>query len=103
MRLSAFILSIIILALSLVPCSDDDNCNEPNIALSSDHSGHEHDEDSCTPFCTCSCCGCAGFVLAAPILNVEFPEVKTQIQPATTYNSDFTSSYFYFFWQPPKI
>ena len=69
MRLFAFILSIIILALSVVPCSDNDNCNQPTTELSSDHSGHEHQEDSCTPFCTCSCCGCAGFVLA-PILNI---------------------------------
>jgi hypothetical protein len=102
MRLFAFILSLFILVLSIVPCSDDEDCKE-GIELTADHSGHDHEEDSCTPFCACSCCGCAALILSAPVIHVTLKEVEVFTSTATSYHSDFTSNYFYSIWQPPKL
>ena len=103
MRQFALILSFFILVLSTVPCSDDMDCKEEGVELNADHTNHEHNDDTCTPFCACSCCGIAGIVLAAPKLFVNFQEGKKHTPTATEYHSDFISSYFYSFWQPPKI
>ncbi len=103
MRIFTFIFSLFILVLSIVPCSDDENCNEANIELSSDHADHDHEEDSCTPFCTCSCCSCAGFVFLALKFHVTLQEAKILSPAVTINNSDFISNYFNSFWQPPKL
>ena len=103
MRQLALILSIFILTLSTVPCSDGMDCNEQGVDLNDDHTNHEHNEDTCTPFCSCACCGIAGIVLSAPKLFVISQEGYNYTTFITQYNSDFISSYFYSFWQPPKL
>jgi len=59
MRINALILSLITLCLSLYPCGDADTCideQRPDPIAGSDHEHSPRDEDSCTPFCVCSCC-----------------------------------------------
>ncbi len=103
MRLFAFILSLFILTLSFVPCSDNEDCNTPDLSLNSDHSDHDHNEDSCTPFCSCSCCGIPGLILSSPIFYTVLQELKMPTPAATVYYSDLIPNYFYSFWQPPRI
>jgi len=59
MKLLAFILSIYILTLNLVPCEDTLSYdNEVKTEISQDVSdNHQHqDSDLCSPFCNCHCC-----------------------------------------------
>lgn len=101
MRLVALILSLFIVSLSLVPCSDDIHVDE-QMELASDHSNHDHEQgDTCNPFCSCSCCGIAGLILSSPVCYSTFQPLE--ISTISVYNSDFVSSYYYFFWQPPKV
>lgn len=59
MKYLAFILSIYILALNLVPCEDYAIAdNEVNIEISQNIDGdhQHHGTDVCSPFCICQCC-----------------------------------------------
>jgi hypothetical protein len=105
MRLFQVILAVYMLSLSLVPCSDKENdicsVSAADIATHSDTSHTEDHEDTCTPFCTCSCCGSGvafisfeGFTIAEPISSVSPNPVFDQIA-VTTFNHSI--------WQPPKI
>ena len=70
MKCLSCILSFYFLMLSLLPCTD--TCASENEVqggrdrlVSGEHSGcgHEQEDDLCSPFCTCTCCGqvTAGF------------------------------------------
>lgn len=62
MRFIAFILAIIILAISCVPCADR-ACAltaykiKSELVKSSGQQDNHGQRDACTPFCQCSCCG----------------------------------------------
>ena len=72
MKLFAYILSFIVLALTAIPCVDvpKDNALQ-KIELSKDTAGnHQDDFDHCSPFCTCNCCQTNFYVsniIATPI------------------------------------
>jgi hypothetical protein len=93
-----------IMALTIMPCTDSITCeNKTSTASTQQHDHREDDTDSCSPFCVCSCCGVAGVLFSSPTLF--FERIKKADTPilASTYNSAFISTYFYTFWQPPKI
>lgn len=103
MRYFTFTLSLYILVLSLVPCGDINDCNNPEniITVNFDHNGHKHESESCSPFCICSCCGTS-------ILNlIEFIEYRqiTQgySQKISTFIPTFIPAVYLKIWQPPKI
>ncbi|MBU3823129.1 hypothetical protein KO566_13785 [Flavobacteriaceae bacterium XHP0103] len=59
MKFLAFILSIYIFTLNLVPCEDTGTFdNEVKTEISQDlGDNHQHqDADLCSPFCICQCC-----------------------------------------------
>lgn len=110
MKIFALILSIVISALAVMPCSDNITCDNKETTAQHDDSGssplaHDHSEDEgdlCTPFCNCACCGCMGFIVTVP--SIHLINIKEIIPSVTfTYEGSFVSSYFYSFWQPPKI
>jgi hypothetical protein len=90
-------MSILVLAMTLVPCSD--TACTTDIA----HSHKEDLADECTPFCICDCCG-------AQITLAEFsfgsPDRQFHVLSQAS-NLEYTSSYILGFyghiWQPPKI
>ena len=104
MRISGFIMGILVIALSFMPCADEvfamKSGNNGNAALSESpcqkESGHA---DDCSPFCQCTCC--AGFSVVQT--SVSFSHGKTY--DAISYNSFIASSTVeiaYPIWQPPK-
>lgn len=99
-----YIFSLYILCLSVLPCADRAECNvfEKDKAVSStEHSDHNLEDEQCSPFCICSCCG----------VTMNMPKVLACIAPhslaPTELNSflpnpsieEITSA----IWQPPKI
>jgi hypothetical protein len=90
------------MVLSVLPCSDDANCNQDNVEQIADHSDHEHEEDTCTPFCVCTCCGSVGFTVSIPFFDIQIEKYEIT-QSVISYDPHFISSYHYSFWQPPKI
>ena len=91
-----------ILVLSLAPCGDSVECGERNKTEKS-HNNHKHENENCTPFCICACCG-------QPVAsNINYPVAQTVSKPEifnksiAIYNQTFISQFNANIWQPPKI
>jgi len=87
----------------MLPCGDNMECNvkqEVKISAIDDHGEHDHAEEICTPFCTCSCC--AASVYYSVLSKIQTPNVFQSVKhrvPAIAYNPEV----YYAIWQPPKI
>lgn len=102
----AIIISFYILALSVVPCSDMYNeCN--NSKSKTEHTqSHNHNQDkddSCTPFCNCTCCISGVTVFTPNQLTAEILDDFILTKESLLYNSTFTSNFYGNIWQPPKV
>jgi hypothetical protein len=99
MRFLAPFLALIVLSLSLIPCSDKMGVSDTaNVETHSDHSG-SHIED-CTPFCTCSCCSTS--VVFSPEAIV-IAKVPLQLSQNSFFYQEGESFFSHSIWQPPKI
>lgn len=108
MKFPASILAIYITALAILPCSDGyitgcftDLINEhTEIQNHSDHS-HDHEDDDCTPFCTCICCGS---VISMSITNIFFLD-RIGLLSIYRFNYSFNYSLDYsdIVWHPPTF
>ncbi|MHC0440346.1 MULTISPECIES: DUF6660 family protein [unclassified Flavobacterium] len=106
MKWITVLLSIYLIALSSMPCADMEvNSAAHKTAQFSSEANHSHDKDNdlCSPFCACNCCG-------AQVLNYqnvavfEFPSENHLISiPLPSYNSVFASNFYGSIWQPPQI
>lgn len=107
MKVIALILSILISALVIIPCSDGITCEEVNksqqVQKSTSHNHSDDKGDVCSPFCTCTCCGYSFFVLTTPSFYLIESKAIMISCSSTLYKSNFSSTYFYSIWQPPKI
>lgn len=104
MKWSAFLLGIYILLLSFLPCADSRECTAPaetRISALSGHEGHQHAQESCTPFCMCACCGTTVILQQA----VFFPVTPTVVPQRRMVpgNTAFQSYDFGAVWQPPQL
>lgn len=107
MKLFSIIVSIYIVALSCLPCADleVDSLAHTTTNFSANHNDHSHDKenDLCSPFCICSCCGSQIVSLfQTDAINFPIPlkSIKTQLP---TYKSVFASNFYGSIWQPPQI
>lgn len=96
-------MSVIILALSFVPCADSNSVTqsqEISFHQGSDH--HQHHSDFCSPLCVCSCCG----TIVAQIegeTDYEFKTYEVYSSEENLLKPSFPSDIFYSIWEPPKI
>lgn len=106
MRLFAYIFSIYILALSVMPCSDAYNDCESDTTYKEYSQAHNHStdhNDNCSPFCTCTCCSTTANPKFTPL---KFQITKPIVSSKITYpirDFSFISNYCGNIWQPPKI
>jgi hypothetical protein len=102
MKFLTFIMSIFILALSIVPCADVDASSlkeKSKIETPvSENTQHNNMSDGCGPFCSCNCC--VGFTkpeifqinpLITIILDITYPYIEKK-KSSNTYPP----------FQPPK-
>ena len=101
MRFIAAILSFLILSLSVMPCSDAETCDEQDKTEQSTHHDHSEDEDDdCSPFCVCGCCGST---YVAHDVTHEFSHILTHFHTnAFSYSFLYSFDYLDTIWQPPK-
>lgn len=99
------ILTIYIIFLVTYPCSDDMTCqDELKSGLQTldiaDHQHSDGEQDTCSPFCDCSCChaqvkepeyDCLELSLPAFAL-IQFPFSESKLRSLT-----------YSIWQPPRL
>lgn len=117
MKIFSTILMLYVLALHFVPCSDHlyDENTSPSSSISrhtehshstdatDHHQHHNQEKDTCTAFCTCSCCGIALSVFHLEFLELEKPfERKIQV-PKLFENTLISSINPDSIWLPPKV
>lgn len=109
MKLFWHILSVYLVSLAVLPCSDKEECDitvteQTIISLAANHTQHSHQNEQCPPFCSCACCGIHSFQLQMSFINFKehtfLSNKKKQISTyAFIYSNEFSSN----IWQPPKL
>lgn len=106
MKWLAILLSIYLLALSNMPCADMEvNSIAHKKAQFASEANHSHDKDNdlCSPFCACNCCG-AQVLSYQSVITFNFPLANSIIlSPLPVYTSVFASNFYGSIWQPPQI
>jgi hypothetical protein len=96
-------LSIVFLLLSCLPCADKDETFSSLKVSEYSSSKEHHDNDTCSPFCVCNCCGTQSVTYNA-IYIFDFIVVKKMVvNKIPEYQSIFASNFFGSIWQPPQI
>lgn len=102
-----FIVSIYLVALSCLPCGDVATFNIENLSeklnTAKENHSHEKENDLCSPFCNCNCCGTqiANYYKVTTInFTIVSKSIKTQLP---SYKSKFISKFYGSIWQPPQI
>ena len=91
--------------MEIAPCGDKKDCDlnseqKTTLVDSSNHSDKPHTEETCTPFCSCTCCSISiAGVDASSTLSAYIPKTDLAINLATS----FPLSAQFSVWQPPKI
>jgi hypothetical protein len=103
MKASTFLIAILMLLLSLKPCSDGNNSEDlKKDTKSLTHNHQQDDDDSCAATCICSCCG----------MSVTFESIKTYTfklriaipnSPIPSYTSNYQFDTVASIWQPPQL
>jgi hypothetical protein len=98
--LAAF-LAVYVLVLTLAPCVDEEvTCREvQQIHATSPSEAQGDHQDTCSPFCTCSCCNIS-MEVAAPFV---FPIITPIRGELTFFFAPRSESFFSpSIWEPPK-
>lgn len=104
MKFLFFILGSLMLYMSCLPCGDSRDCNvrsAVNISKAGNHQNHGHQSETCTPFCTCSCCTASAFY--TPFIKYQVSKVVFQSEKYPLYNVAFNAEAHYAIWQPPQL
>ena len=104
MKFLFFLLSFFMIYLSCMPCGDSEDCNvkaPTEISSTDNHQQHNHEAETCTPFCTCSCCPASAFYSA--LSKAQATKVVFQSEKYPLYNIAFNTEVFCKIWQPPQL
>ncbi len=90
--------------LAITPCGDKTDCNDlkkSDICQSShEHDQESHEDEDCTPLCTCSCCAALFVIKESPSCKGEGAEINTIY---TFHDIAPEAGVVIPIWQPPKI
>jgi hypothetical protein len=103
MKYLAFIFSVYMTILAVLPCQDNTDviARVMQVSIQKSHSpGDERAQEACPPFCTCSCCTTAR-TLTATVTTTVFTKSITQEYP--DYSIPAVQEQPIKIWQPPQI
>ncbi|QBQ42011.1 DUF6660 family protein [Sphingobacterium psychroaquaticum] len=112
MKWLSTILLVYVLALTLMPCTDNDLVPPSQMAATSlvqhNHQAektgsHDHKQDSCSPFCSCSCCGITLSTIYFQTIHVEKPFTTFLPMEITREKFPLISNILENIWQPPRV
>lgn len=104
MRLSAFILNLLMVVMILVPCRDHKALGMSKFGIQQIHAaapGGGQADDDCSPLCTCSCCASVSTVVDMQVIDGIMPlpvGKKFPIYIAPDFGTDLSAV-----WEPPRI
>ena len=102
MKLFAFLLAVLVLALSVVPCADVNATGKGKfqVEIKAAHQDNDYHVDACSPFCQCACC--AGFSINHSLISVESIRVVPHKQ-SSFFSASETIKVSLAIWQPPQL
>jgi len=103
MKFITIILSLLILGLSIKPCSDGNNTEDQHQAeITAEHNHQNDSDDTCPITCICDCCGIAITYQPIPIFElVVINQISTEI--VSIYHSQYRFNFHSNIWQPPQL
>ena len=103
MKIFAYLLSFVVLALTAIPCVDqpEDHTLQKTEITRNTTDNHQHEDGQCSPFCTCECC-------ASPIIHADFNVSLDSFsfllgRFSPEYASSLIPCYSGSIWQPPQL
>ena len=103
MRPFPILLSLLMLALTIVPCSDGNNKEDLHAnTISVEHNHQEDTDDSCPITCLCNCCG---MTLTYQSISMAFwtPYMEISTNKIIRYQSLYRLDIYDNIWQPPRL
>ncbi len=76
--------------------------NTAIVAAATDHDNHQHEDESCSPFCSCACCGQVCYINFQLTNMAVVTSLANTAQYFMYTNSFLPSNLFGNIWQPPK-
>ena len=103
MKFATIILSLIVLFLSVKPCSDGQNLEDQNPEeISASHNHQEDSDDSCPVTCICNCCGMSITYEPFGTFNLII-DAKISTELFSSYQSIYRFDFHSNIWQPPQV
>ncbi|WP_222843470.1 DUF6660 family protein [Roseivirga misakiensis] len=104
MKITAIILSLLIISLYNQPCVDDlgeINTDEISQEIGSDQHDEstEHNDDDCSSFCACNCCQSQVFSTNVSIPALTSFTILSALEASPNWISAFSTS----IWEPPQV
>lgn len=102
MKIFAFLLAILVLALSVIPCADVNVMGKSKFQteIKATHQDRDNHIDGCSPFCQCSCC--AGFSINHSIAAIGSISIAPLAQTGFFPPSEIIKVSLPI-WQPPQL
>lgn len=103
MKWLAFMLNVIVLLQSFMPCADSGIISDRSILVLGRADNHQKESDhtdDCAPFCHCTCC--AGFSVNHTIANVQTTPFRYNRSLFSIYSFNLLSISLPV-WQPPQL
>jgi|GEM_PF-811764 len=94
-----FIFSFYVLSLVMFTCHDECKKEKIENIVSATKHQHETTDDTCSPFCICTCC--ASTVMVAQQVQVNGVHA-IHLKAFASYLSSSNQAFFHSFWQPPR-
>lgn len=97
-------MSVILLALSFVPCTDTMTANQ-NIQITTFHQdgqSHSHHSDFCSPLCSCNCCGTVIAQIEEEVFFEFLPEIDFSAEEPV-FRQKIPAAIYFSILEPPKI
>lgn len=103
MKFFAFIMAIIVLVLSCMPCTDTFamTTRKAKTEITKSPASHNQPSDACSPFCQCACC--AGFSVYHSLNRFAIIEVMVINQHYSSYLPSEIIEVSLPVWQPPQL
>lgn len=104
MKIFAFLMAVLVLALSVLPCADRNVTGKSvgkTMIVKAAHPQEDSGDDDCSPFCQCSCC--ANFSIhCQPSAALAIVVPPQEVQTAGYPSSDILNVSLPI-WQPPQL
>ncbi|TKK66317.1 hypothetical protein FC093_17175 [Ilyomonas limi] len=103
MKIFAFIMAVMVLALSVMPCADVTAAVNKNAKAVVSELNHQQDcpkSDDCSPFCQCACC--TGFPINHTIVRITYL-IFFEANPSGSFLPSEPIKIALPIWQPPQL